>query len=147
MTGTLVILRHGESTWNQQNLFTGWHDVPLSAKGEVEAGDAGRLMAAAGLWFDVGHTSLLTRAVDIGFHSTISQRYGPGKEAAHISVVSDGQHCLAITSERRKQAHDFIRGHRVEVAGRFVRNENRWIICQRTCNRCALLLAPRQVQR
>ena len=33
MTGTLVIVRHGESTWNQQNLFTGWHDVPLSDKG------------------------------------------------------------------------------------------------------------------
>ena len=64
MTGTLVILRHGESTWNQQNLFTGWHDVPLSAKGEGEATEAGRVMAAEGLWFDAGHTSLLTRAVD-----------------------------------------------------------------------------------
>ena len=63
-TSTLVIVRHGESTWNQQNLFTGWHDVPLSAKGEVEASDAGRVMADAGLRFDVGHTSLLTRAVE-----------------------------------------------------------------------------------
>ena len=41
MTGTLVIVRHGESTWNQQNLFTGWHDVPLTAKGEAEAAAAG----------------------------------------------------------------------------------------------------------
>ena len=63
MTGTLVILRHGESTWNQQNLFTGWHDVPLSEKGLREAPDAGRKMAAAGLRFDVSHTSLLERAV------------------------------------------------------------------------------------
>ena len=37
MTGTLVIVRHGESTWNQQNLFTGWHDVELSEKGVAEA--------------------------------------------------------------------------------------------------------------
>ncbi len=62
MTGTLVILRHGESTWNQENLFTGWHDVPLSPKGEREAAQAGEVMKAEGLWFDVGHTSLLTRA-------------------------------------------------------------------------------------
>ena len=63
MTGSLVILRHGESTWNQQNLFTGWHDVPLSEKGLGEAAAAGRTMAEAGLFFDVAHTSLLTRAV------------------------------------------------------------------------------------
>ncbi len=63
MTGTLVILRHGESTWNQQNLFTGWHDVPLSEKGTREAAAAGRTMADAGLRFDVAHTSVLTRAV------------------------------------------------------------------------------------
>ena len=63
MTGTLVILRHGESTWNQQNLFTGWHDVPLSEKGLAEAAQAGVTMAQAGLFFDAAHTSLLTRAV------------------------------------------------------------------------------------
>lgn len=62
MTGTLVILRHGESTWNQLNLFTGWHDVPLSDKGRREAPEAGRTMAAAGLRFDVAHTSVLERA-------------------------------------------------------------------------------------
>ena len=63
VTGTLVILRHGESTWNQLNLFTGWHDVPLNDKGMAEGVAAGRTMAEAGLWFDVGHTSVLTRAV------------------------------------------------------------------------------------
>ncbi len=63
MTGTLVILRHGESTWNKANLFTGWHDVPLSEKGLAEAVAAGRTMAAASLRFDVAHTSVLTRAV------------------------------------------------------------------------------------
>jgi 2,3-bisphosphoglycerate-dependent phosphoglycerate mutase len=63
MTGTLVIVRHGESTWNQSNQFTGWHDVPLTEKGRAEATAAGTTMREAGLWFDVGHTSVLTRAV------------------------------------------------------------------------------------
>jgi 2,3-bisphosphoglycerate-dependent phosphoglycerate mutase len=63
MASTLVLLRHGESTWNQENLFTGWHDVPLSSKGEAEAAAAGPTMAEAGLWFDIVHTSVLTRAV------------------------------------------------------------------------------------
>src|SRR6478735_1743095 len=62
MRSTLVIVRHGESTWNQANLFTGWHDVPLSPAGEQEATAAGVTLADAGLWFDVVHTSLLTRA-------------------------------------------------------------------------------------
>lgn len=63
MTGTLVLLRHGESTWNQQNLFTGWHDVPLSDKGVSEASAAGATMREAGVRFDYAHTSLLERAV------------------------------------------------------------------------------------
>ena len=63
MSYTLVLLRHGESTWNQENLFTGWHDVPLSQRGEVEARVAGETLAAEGLRFDKAHTSLLLRAV------------------------------------------------------------------------------------
>lgn len=63
MTGTLVILRHGQSTWNLDNLFTGWHDVPLTEQGRTEAAAAGVTMADAGLRFDVAHTSVLTRAV------------------------------------------------------------------------------------
>ncbi|MFM8484555.1 MAG: 2,3-diphosphoglycerate-dependent phosphoglycerate mutase [Actinomycetota bacterium] len=63
MAGTLVILRHGESTWNKANLFTGWHDVPLSDKGRAEAVTAGHTMATEGLYFDTSHTSLLERAV------------------------------------------------------------------------------------
>jgi 2,3-bisphosphoglycerate-dependent phosphoglycerate mutase len=63
MPGTLVILRHGQSTWNLSNQFTGWHDVPLTAQGEAEASAAGRTMADAGLRFDASHTSVLTRAV------------------------------------------------------------------------------------
>ncbi|HEX6785915.1 MAG TPA: 2,3-bisphosphoglycerate-dependent phosphoglycerate mutase, partial [Acidimicrobiales bacterium] len=61
---TLVILRHGESTWNRRNLFTGWHDVPLSEVGREEAVAAGATLLEGGLWFDVLHTSVLTRAVE-----------------------------------------------------------------------------------
>lgn len=60
---TLVLLRHGESEWNAKNLFTGWVDVDLSAKGEAEAANGGRLLAERGVRPDVVHTSLLRRAI------------------------------------------------------------------------------------
>ena len=59
----LVLLRHGESTWNRENRFTGWTDVPLSEKGVREATDAGRLLREGGFAFDVAFTSLLKRAI------------------------------------------------------------------------------------
>jgi 2,3-bisphosphoglycerate-dependent phosphoglycerate mutase len=60
---TLVLLRHGESTWNLENRFTGWTDVDLSPKGVEEAKTAGRLLKEGGYRFDVAHTSLLRRAI------------------------------------------------------------------------------------
>ena len=60
---TLILLRHGESTWNQENLFTGWTDVPLSERGAKEAVDAGRLMSEAGQRPSVVHESVLLRAI------------------------------------------------------------------------------------
>lgn len=60
---TLVLLRHGESEWNAKNLFTGWVDVDLSAAGEAEAANGGRLLAEHGLRPDVVHTSVLRRAI------------------------------------------------------------------------------------
>jgi len=60
---TLVLLRHGQSTWNQQNRFTGWWDVDLTAQGEKEARHAGTLLAGAGVAVDAAHTSVLTRAI------------------------------------------------------------------------------------
>jgi 2,3-bisphosphoglycerate-dependent phosphoglycerate mutase len=60
---TLVLLRHGESQWNAKNLFTGWVDVDLSEKGEAEAANGGRLLAARSVRPDVVHTSLLKRAI------------------------------------------------------------------------------------
>lgn len=59
----LVLVRHGESTWNRENEFTGWTDVPLTEKGVEEARDAGKILRAAGFLFDVAHTSLLQRAI------------------------------------------------------------------------------------
>ena len=64
MTGTLVLLRHGQSTWNELNLFTGWHDVELTDQGVREAAAAGATMKEAGLIFDIAHTSLLRRAIE-----------------------------------------------------------------------------------
>jgi 2,3-bisphosphoglycerate-dependent phosphoglycerate mutase len=59
----VVLLRHGESTWNNENRFTGWTDVDLSEKGLVEAGAAGTLLREAGLSFDLAYTSVLKRAI------------------------------------------------------------------------------------
>ena len=59
----LVLLRHGESTWNKENRFTGWTDVDLSEAGREEARQAGQLMAAEKFEFDVGFTSVLKRAI------------------------------------------------------------------------------------
>jgi 2,3-bisphosphoglycerate-dependent phosphoglycerate mutase len=60
---TLVLLRHGESVWNAEGLFTGWVDVGLSKQGLAEAEHAGELLAASGLQPRIVHTSVLTRAI------------------------------------------------------------------------------------
>jgi 2,3-bisphosphoglycerate-dependent phosphoglycerate mutase len=59
----LVLLRHGESVWNKENLFTGWTDVDLSEKGWEEAKEAGRLLKEQGYIFDLAFTSVLKRAI------------------------------------------------------------------------------------
>jgi 2,3-bisphosphoglycerate-dependent phosphoglycerate mutase len=59
----LVLLRHGESVWNKENLFTGWTDVGLSEKGIEEAHQAGKTLLAEGYTFDVAYTSVLKRAI------------------------------------------------------------------------------------
>eukprot|EP01036_Dinobryon_divergens_P026557 gene26557-35225_t len=60
---TLVLVRHGESTWNQENKFTGWYDCPLSSKGQSEATAAGLILAKEGFKFDIAYTSVLKRAI------------------------------------------------------------------------------------
>ena len=63
MQANLILLRHGQSEWNQANLFTGWIDVDLSEQGESEARQAGRDLAAAGVEIDIAYTSVLKRAI------------------------------------------------------------------------------------
>lgn len=61
--GKLVLVRHGQSDWNQKNLFTGWTDVDLTEQGVLEATSAGRTLAEAGIGFDLALTSYLKRAI------------------------------------------------------------------------------------
>lgn len=60
----LVLLRHGQSTWNLENKFTGWIDIPLTPQGIVEAREAGAKIKVAGIHFDEAYTSVLQRAID-----------------------------------------------------------------------------------
>jgi 2,3-bisphosphoglycerate-dependent phosphoglycerate mutase len=63
MPSTLVLLRHGESTWNRDNRFTGWTDVPLTDTGAEEARSAGQLLKAEDIDITIAHTSVLVRAI------------------------------------------------------------------------------------
>ena len=65
----LVLIRHGESTWNLENRFTGWADVPLTDTGVAQAKNAGQLLKQAGFDFDVAHTSMLKRATHTLWHA------------------------------------------------------------------------------
>lgn len=65
----LVLIRHGESTWNLENRFTGWSDVDLTPTGVQQAVDAGRLLAQEGFAFDVAYTSVLKRAIHTLWHT------------------------------------------------------------------------------
>ena len=66
---TLVLVRHGESTWNLDNRFTGWTDVPLTATGVAQARQAGQLLREAGFEFDLAYTSVLKRAIWTLWHA------------------------------------------------------------------------------
>lgn len=81
--GVLVVVRHGQSTWNALNLFTGWHDVPLSQIGEQEADQAGSTLRASGLCFDAVFCSMLSRAVET--NRRILDQLGQ----SNLSVVQD----------------------------------------------------------
>lgn len=63
MPGKLILVRHGQSIWNVENLFTGWHDVDLSPQGRLEAAAAGRELLREGIAVDIAFTSLLKRAI------------------------------------------------------------------------------------
>jgi len=91
MTHTLILLRHGNSIWNQKNLFTGWVDVRLSEQGVVEATRAGELLAQSGLKPDVLYTSVLTRAIQTAHrprHRGSSLDSGEAFVATQMSVTT-----------------------------------------------------------
>jgi 2,3-bisphosphoglycerate-dependent phosphoglycerate mutase len=71
----LVLIRHGESTWNLENRFTGWTDVDLTPTGVEQARNAGRLLKAEGYEFDLAYTSVLKRAIRTLWHCP--RRDGP----------------------------------------------------------------------
>jgi 2,3-bisphosphoglycerate-dependent phosphoglycerate mutase len=101
MTGTLVLLRHGNSEWNAKNLFTGWVDVDLDAKGEDEARRGGELLKENGVRPDVVHTSVLRRAIrtsEIALH--IADRYWiPVKRSWRLNE----RHYGALQGKDKKQ--------------------------------------------
>jgi len=65
----LVLIRHGESTWNLENRFTGWTDVPLTTTGVAQARESGRLLKEAGFQFDIAYTSVMKRAIWTLWHA------------------------------------------------------------------------------
>nr|WP_296065245.1 phosphoglyceromutase [uncultured Actinoplanes sp.] len=101
MTGTLVLLRHGNSEWNAKNLFTGWVDVDLDAKGEDEARRGGELLKEHGVLPDVVHTSVLRRAIrtsEIALHIT-DRHWIPVKRSWRLNE----RHYGALQGKDKKQ--------------------------------------------
>ncbi|MGH8981851.1 MAG: 2,3-diphosphoglycerate-dependent phosphoglycerate mutase [Acidimicrobiales bacterium] len=117
MTLDLVLLRHGESTWNAENLFTGWTDVDLTPAGEAEALAAGRLLADTdGLDLRLVHTSVLTRAIrtaDLALgeadrswlpvrrHWRLNERHYGGLQGLHKKETADRYGLEQVTRWRR----------------------------------------------
>lgn len=100
----LVLVRHGQSEWNVANLFTGWHDVDLTAQGEAEAAAGGRLLADADLDLRVLHTSVLTRAIRT---AEISLRAaGRSWLPVHRSWRLNERHYGGLTGKDKKQTAD-----------------------------------------
>ena len=91
MSGTLVLVRHGQSEWNLKNLFTGWRDPDLTEKGVAEAKAAGQKLKARGLKFDIAFTSALTRA----------------QKTLDLALAEMGQSDLPITRDEALNERDY----------------------------------------
>ncbi|HEY4004671.1 MAG TPA: phosphoglyceromutase [Pseudonocardia sp.] len=100
----LVLLRHGESEWNARDLFTGWVDVPLSAKGEKEARDGGELLASSDMLPDVVHTSVLRRAISTANLAldACDRHWIPVRRDWHLNE----RHYGALQGKNKKQTRD-----------------------------------------
>ena len=82
----LVLLRHGQSTWNLENRFTGWTDVGLTEQGVAEAHQAGKLLHEGGYVFDVAFTSVLRRAIQTLWISLEEMRSGMDSGNERLAV-------------------------------------------------------------
>ena len=100
----LVLVRHGQSEWNVANLFTGWHDVDLTAQGEAEAAAGGRLLADADLDLRVLHTSVLTRAIRTA--EIALRAAGRSWLPVHRSWRLNERHYGGLTGKDKKQTAD-----------------------------------------
>ena len=111
--GVLVLLRHGESTWNLENLFTGWTDVPLSERGVKEATEAGRLMREEGLRPGVVHESVLLRAIQTTQRALaeMDMSWVPVKRSWRLNE----RHYGALQGLNKKQTSDQYGEERVKV--------------------------------
>jgi 2,3-bisphosphoglycerate-dependent phosphoglycerate mutase len=98
---TLVLVRHGESSWNLENKFTGWYDCPLSPKGHEEVIEAGQLIKAEGIKADVAHTSLLQRAIRTLWHvlEQTDLMWIPTHKAWQLNERHYGMYCNEFTSQ------------------------------------------------
>ena len=90
-TGKLLLLRHGQSIWNLENLFTGWVDVDLSEQGRQEAQEAGRMLKAEGIAFDVAFTSVLKRAIPISHAAKLQAKAESSAKPPLLAALTDGE--------------------------------------------------------
>lgn len=120
----LILIRHGQSTWNAENRFTGWVDVPLSEAGRAEARKGGERLAAEGVRVDRAYTSTLVRAIDTGriVLEALGQPELPQIQAWELNERFYG----ALTGRDKNQARDefgeeqvhlWRRGYDVDVPG------------------------------
>lgn len=120
MARELVLLRHGQSAWNLENRFTGWHDVDLSEKGLEEAQRAGELLVAEGLQFDHAYTSLLKRAIRTLWISldALDQMWLPvtrdwALNERHYGALTGLDKVEAVKEHGEAQVHQWRRGFAV----------------------------------
>lgn len=120
----LILIRHGQSTWNAQNRFTGWVDCPLSEAGRAEARKAGERLAAEGVHVDRAYTSTLVRAIDTGriVLDTLGQAELPQIQAWELNERFYGALTGRNKDEAREeygeeQVHTWRRGYDVDLPG------------------------------
>lgn len=120
----LILIRHGQSTWNAENRFTGWVDCPLSDVGRQEAKTAGARLAAEGAQVDVAYTSTLVRAIDTGriVLEALGQADLPQTQAWQLNERFYGALTGRNKDEARRefgaeQVHTWRRGYDIELPG------------------------------